>query len=420
MRWIWIIPITSTISFASAFGAGFVLLQVLARPWRRSAEQHWSERARLAYAPGMAILLLGAPLALIFGLFGEGALLSLTHNSSLGTLALFTHSTTAIMGVLVVRYVWLRELWGPRVTVRSWLAGILVIVFAILPGFFVAIATAFALPDTLNARAIFTCCGAVLTVAFLAAGGELRLFGWAGILKPAPEPLTDMVQRLADQMHVNGKVRVFVLEWAMVNALAWQRNRAIAFTRPLLEVMTEGEVRAVAAHELGHLLEPAWARRVRTAHLFAYLPPVLLAKYGGSIGLLTAGMLFWIILLAYIRFSHRFEQAADQAESQAISDPGAYALSMTVLHRSNSTPAVMPGKQTHPHLYDRLLAGGVQPDFPRPLAPSRVKPFLAVIVTTAAVMTLLLALMVGVMLTLRLLGYDVKMKSQDKQETLNR
>jgi Zn-dependent protease with chaperone function len=266
----------------------------------------------------MAVLLLGIPLALVFGLFAESVIQSLTRNTRLGTVALLTNAITAITGVLVVRFLWFRELWGARVTVRSWLAGFLVIVFAILPGLFAALAMAFAMPDKLNAQAVFTFCGATVAVAFLAAGGELRLFGWAGILKPAPQQLTEMVHRLADQMHVKGTVRVFVLEWAMVNALAWQRNRAVAFTRPLLEVMTESEVRAVAAHELGHLLEPTWARGVRTAHMFAYLPLVPLAKYGGSIGLLAACMLFWIFFLAYVRFSHRFERAADHAESHAI------------------------------------------------------------------------------------------------------
>ena len=34
---------------------------------------------------------------------------------------------------------------------------------------------------------------------------------------------------------------------------------------------------------------------------------------------------------------------------------------------------VNPSKrQTHPHLYDRLLAAGVEPDYPRPAAPETI------------------------------------------------
>jgi hypothetical protein len=36
-------------------------------------------------------------------------------------------------------------------------------------------------------------------------------------------------------------------------------------------------------------------------------------------------------------------------------------------------PAVMPTRRTtHPDLYDRLLAAGVEPDFPKPAKPSKI------------------------------------------------
>jgi len=183
-----------------------------------------------------------------------------------------------------------------------------------------------------------------------------------------------MVQQLAVQMNVRGPVKVFVLEWAQVNAVAWQVYRAIGFSRALIEVMDEQEVRAVAAHELAHLLEPAWVRRIRIAYMFAYLPIVLLIKYGGLWAIPIGGFLFFAVALGYIRFTHHYEKRADHLENQAIGDPNAYMRSMIKLHQANVHPAVMPGKQTHPHLYDRLLAAGIQPDFPRPLPPSRKLP----------------------------------------------
>lgn len=420
MRWILVIPLMNVISFAIAYAAAFALLQVLARPWRGSAGQHWTERARLAYAPGTALLILGIPLAAVLGTVGGIVIQTLARNSVLGTACLLTNFIMTLAGVLVVRYLWLRELWGPRVTIRSWLAGFLVIALAIFPGHFATVLLAFTMPDTLNAQAVFTFCAAVLWVAFCALGGELRLLGWIGILKPAPRALTDMVHQLAELMKVKGKVRVFVVQWAMVNGLAWQRKHAVAFTRPLLEVMDENEVRAVAAHELAHLLEPPWARRIRTAHLFAYLPLVPLAKYGGTPGALAALLLLVTFFLGYVRFACRFEQYADRAESNAITDPGAYARSMIVLHQANFTPAVMPGKQTHPHLYDRLLAGGIQPDFPRPRAPSRAKPLLAALTMTFAVLLVLLVMFVGVAVSLRLLGYGLRLEpAEQKRESLS-
>jgi hypothetical protein len=91
-----------------------------------------------------------------------------------------------------------------------------------------------------------------------------------------------------------------------------------------------------------------------------------------------------------------------------MADSMAYAMSMTKLYQANATPAVMPGKQTHPHLYDRLLAGGVRPDFPRPRPPSRAKPMLAALATTFAVILLVFAMLVGFFVTLKLIGHEVR------------
>jgi hypothetical protein len=50
-------------------------------------------------------------------------------------------------------------------------------------------------------------------------------------------------------------------------------------------------------------------------------------------------------------------------------DAGTYARALSGLYQDSLLPAVMAkGRSTHPHLYDRLLAAGVTPDFPRPKA----------------------------------------------------
>jgi hypothetical protein len=197
-------------------------------------------------------------------------------------------------------------------------------------------------------------------------------------------------------MKVTGRVRVLILDWAQVNALASVTYRAVAFSRPLLDVMSPEETRAIAAHELGHLLEPKWVRVVRVIHMFAYLAPVPLIRYGGTGGLLGGWLLIVALLVGFKRFARRMEVRADQLESQAVGDASAYMRSMIKLHEVNMVPAVMPGSQTHPHLCDRLLAGGIQPDFPRPAPPSRAKPLLAALAATlAAAVLMFMALVVA-------------------------
>ena len=194
------------------------------------------------------------------------------------------------------------------------------------------------------------------------------------------------------------------LEWAQVNAVAWIMYRAVGFSRPLLEIMSADELRAIAAHEIAHLLEPPWVRTVRVLHMFACLGAAPLIKFGGTGGSFAGWALIMVLVLAYQRFRRRMEVRADRLESQTVADANAYMRSMIKLHEANTLPAVMPGAQSHPHLYDRLLAGGIQPDFPRPTAPSRAKPLLAALAATIATLVVMFLLVVFAMCCQRLMG----------------
>jgi hypothetical protein len=53
-------------------------------------------------------------------------------------------------------------------------------------------------------------------------------------------------------------------------------------------------------------------------------------------------------------------------------DKVVYAQALERLYEINQTPAVMPRRATkiHPDLYDRMIAAGVTPDYPKP-APAK-------------------------------------------------
>src|SRR5262245_57240378 len=71
------------------------------------------------------------------------------------------------------------------------------------------------------------------------------------------------------------------------------------------------------------------------------------------------------------RFSRRLEHRADRIARDAQPGEGAYARALARVHEVNLSPVVAPGKgSSHPHLYDRLMAVGAPPDYPRPKAPS--------------------------------------------------
>ena len=55
------------------------------------------------------------------------------------------------------------------------------------------------------------------------------------------------------------------------------------------------------------------------------------------------------------------------------SDESVYAPALEKLYRENQLPAVnINDRQTHPHLYDRMLAAGISPDYPRPRRPKKM------------------------------------------------
>jgi Zn-dependent protease with chaperone function len=386
-------------TYALAFAIAFLLVELLARPWRRTVGVHWTERARLAFGPGVAVIwfaILFSSFAAFIGGVGLETLDAWFHKPVVGWSIFFA----AFAGALTVRFRWLREIWGPRVTFRSWSGGCLVILLAIYPSYLVLILLVALLPPTPNLEAMIWIATATVAVAFFSRGGGLLLLRWLGVARSAPTSVSRMVEQLAQKMNVSGRVQVVSLEWAQVNAIASIVSRTVGFSRPMLEAFDEDELRAVAAHELAHLNEPRWVRAVRVGHMFAYLPVAVLARYGGSSGAIAAVFLFFGIAIAYIRFTHAMEQRADRSEHAAIADDQAYMRSMIKLHESNFAPAVMPGKQTHPHLYDRLLSAGIQPDFPRPEAPSRTYATLAAL---AAAFLSVILLFIGLILALLVL-----------------
>jgi Zn-dependent protease with chaperone function len=303
---------------------------------------------------------------------------------------------------MTARFRWLRELWGARVTLRTWLGGCLVVMLALIPHWLVTALLFCWMPDVPGRQAVIFFGAGVLAVALFAAGGGVLLLRLLGVARAAPPALAQMVEKLAQEMKLPGRVKVLELEWAQVNAVAWVIHRTVGFSRPLLEVMREDEVRAVAAHELAHLIEPRGIRMVRVAHMFAYLPAVPVIKYGGAAGLLAGYLGIVGVALAYKRFTRRLEQRADRLEHEAIGDREVYMRSMVALHRANVVPAVVPGTQTHPHLYDRLLAAGVQPEFPKPMAPGRGKPMWLMLATALVTLAALVFILVAVGVALRL------------------
>jgi len=130
------------------------------------------------------------------GMVGDAALGALPPQLPGASVAMITNWLAAFAGIMVVRYLWLRELWGARVTLRSWLAGCLVIFFILAPSLFVTGLLIFVLPMKFNLQAAGIFCAAVVVVTFFLRGGGILILRALGIVKPAPPSLTEWCNSL--------------------------------------------------------------------------------------------------------------------------------------------------------------------------------------------------------------------------------
>ena len=338
-------------------------------PWRRSAGQHWTEQARLLFPARKSarLHLVALPVILALGTYILAPQVNL----------LFA-AVPAFVGALLAGYPMNRAIF-PKIRLASWLH----LVTAILLLFFspgaVLLLGVVAMPGNFGART-WAIAGAVLLalVAFLFGLG-VRLMCWLRLLQAAPEYLQVLVGEISQKMGVPVRA-TWVLSTYLSNAAALPLTRQLIFTGKLLATHPEAEIKAIGAHELGHLNEPRRVRFTRVLLLLALFPvtfvkPLLSFGYGliPVLGALLVGVL--ILLFVAIGLGRRMEKRADKfaIESEFI-NPEVYARALERLYQTNQMPAVMPRRsgKIHPDLYDRMLAAGVTPDFPKPPPPSRL------------------------------------------------
>jgi Zn-dependent protease with chaperone function len=164
---------------------------------------------------------------------------------------------------------------------------------------------------------------------------------------------------------------VWLLRSSAAQALALPYTGDLLFTRRLLDICSDTEIAAICAHELGHLCESKFARVGRLLGGFVYLPWAFIRplRHGmGDLAFLVLGAISWLSLMLTRKHSRRLESRADNMAREQEQDPGSYACALSKIYEANLMPAIMPKKKrrTHPDLYDRLVAVGAQPEYPRP------------------------------------------------------
>lgn len=188
---------------------------------------------------------------------------------------------------------------------------------------------------------------------------------------PAEHPVTSMAQELCVQTGVGiDQVRVLKLgETRVANALVaglWPQLRRIYLTDHMLETFSVAEIRAILAHEVGH---------IHHRHLWWYLAlavggvVIIPRLVDGLAWFDLLGQSFWTVLIAlglywgvmFKFLSRRFEQQADRFAVAATGDVATFQSALEKLAEVNGMVkhySKWDIFQTHPPIAERVKAVG--------------------------------------------------------------
>jgi len=344
------------LAFTLAWGTNWLALG----PWRRSRHQHWSEQARLSFPVVVAARtnLLSLPALMVLSV--------LLWQPDTERLWLWC-GLAAFLGAYAGTASLDREL-RPWLSWREWLR-LAAIGFSLRSVQWVAfIGAATLMPNEFNAEA-----WTIIYLTLILWGVYVKLLsrlakalGW---LIPPPERLQNIVTATAAKMNVRCR-EVLVMRLPMAQAYAVPGKGRLIFTTRLLDLLSDEEIAAVAAHELGHLTESRGMRFMRSTQRFMFWPWIFFNPLMHQFGILAffALLIITVAVPHYLRkLSVKLEVRADKIALANEGDAGTYARALAKLYEDNLTPAVtVTARATHPALYDRMLAAGVTPDFERP------------------------------------------------------
>jgi Zn-dependent protease with chaperone function len=341
----------------------FVTNWLALMPWRRNRGKHWSEQARLVYPVFVAAR---SNLWIVPSIFVLAVLLVWPDSSPLW---LFT-GIAAVIGAYVGTFPADREVF-PRISYRDLLRQSVIGALMRFLIWFVFIGATVLMPHEFNALA-WNIVGAVCSLWVIwARGGFIWVGRKLGLILPATERLQKIADGASAKMNIPFR-EVMLMRVPVAQAVAFPSGRQVMFTERLLEIAPDDEIAAICAHELAHLTESKVAQSSRSIAVLAYLPWILFNPLTHAFGRVAFfGLLFVTIGVPriYQKISRKLESRADVMAKANEGDDGTYARALARLYADNLSPAVMAkDRASHPHLYDRMLAAGVTPDFPRPTA----------------------------------------------------
>jgi Zn-dependent protease with chaperone function len=372
----------AALAFAASLLAAWAAAQVAISPLRAAAAAStpWVERARLAFparaTSRFALLLLPAAYAVFAELQPDD--LSAEHPVVVGLAA----ALPALVATFLVRLWVERTVRGRAVGAGEMLRGWLAMWAVLFPHAAVAGVGLALVTDAFDTRtcAALGCTALAVVAAFGGAG--VALARALRIARPASERLLRAVEAASTATGVRPRA-VLEVDLMMANAFALPAAGLLLFTTEAVRTLGDEQIAAVARHELGHVSESRAVVVARGAGAVLVVVSLVAARPVSGVltpepGLFRLLVAVLVILAAVLvsrlalrPLAHRMEQRADAIAHAHDAGEGEYARALEGLYAANLMPAVTAVRGAHPHLYDRLVAAGAPPAWPRPAPPSR-------------------------------------------------
>jgi Zn-dependent protease with chaperone function len=346
----------------------YVTNAIALMPWRRSRDCHWTERARLLWPARVSR---GQNVVVLPLLLGVAAAMLPPQDDGFWPL----NALAGVCAVIGVSYYFDRET-TPHLTAREWVRQTFAGYALRLSAWGIVALFGVFMPREWGWR-MFAMMVSFLTL-YLAAisGAVFPLLRAMGLFYEPTERMRRIAGETSDRMQV--QVRgIMSIRSPYAVAYAWPTRGMIAFSERFMEICSDREVAAIAAHELAHLREPSLSIAGRIVGAMGLVPLVFIRPavhaLGGFVGLMLPMLTTWGLFKFSTWHSHRLEKKADATAAETELDAGDYARALEKIYRENQLPAVNPtSDSTHPHLYDRMVAAGLTPDYPLPNPPAKL------------------------------------------------
>jgi hypothetical protein len=280
-----------------------------------------------------------------------------------------------------------------RRPISTWLAGYVSAALLMYPVVLVMTPMLFALvllPPTVPTIATVLFLGAI-GVGFATWGGGVLVARMLGLARPALPRATNAANWAGERVGVRSAA-VYELVWMRVTVDSFVFSRFLIVSSAAAELLTDEELFALSVREMTFFQQPWLTGGLKVFYsslIYFMLACVAIGTRVGGNAMLYGCIVGFVCSYLTRPFTRRLQLKADQLAARSVIDPASALKALERQYELNLKNVVaVTGGHREPHLYDRMVAAGIVPAYPRPLPPSVGKIVLAIAAALATCVVL--------------------------------